>query len=336
MESTIMIKEVDINSLKPHPKNIEIYGNEDIKDLVDSIRQYGLKQPIMITDKNVIISGHRRVKACKQLGYLNILATINHYDADEDAIEDLVLINKTRDRTPEQKAREIKTLEDIEKRRAQLRIIAKQNNNSAKEIAARAEPPTLAGAGRVRDILADKVGFKSGREAERAMKAVEKIDELSKKTDKDSKEKVEILRDTLNNKSVSTAEELTKYIDDINEVEKEEIKTGKMTPYKFITEAKKKKESKEKDWGELTELKKMADEYVAYSNSGEQLPLIQSNIIIQNLKTSIASFNAAIAQILTYERELKSLTDDEKKEVKNILNNFENQYFKSKNNLIKE
>ncbi len=78
----------------------------------------------------------------------------------------------------EQKAREASTLVEIEKKKAQLRILAVQNNNSAKAIAA---TPVLAGLkekGETRDKVAQKIGFKSGHEAERAIKTVKKIDEL--------------------------------------------------------------------------------------------------------------------------------------------------------------
>jgi ParB/RepB/Spo0J family partition protein len=327
MESAIMIKEVDINSIRPHPKNIEIYGHEDVKDLTENIKKYGLLQPLIVTDKNIIISGHRRFQACKKLKYKTMPVTVKHYDSIEDEIEDLINLNNTREKTLEQKAREAAALVDVEKKKAEQRILSGKTINPTPELAGGVTK------GEVRNIIADKVGFKSGHEAERAIKTIKKIDELKVKGDK---EKAELLKNVLNTTSASTAEELSRYIDDMDEAEKEDIKTGKVTPYKYVTEAKKKRESKEKDWGELTELKKMADEYVAYSKSDIQLPLVESNIIIKGLKKAIASFNAAIAQVLSYERELNNLSNDEKTDIKNTLIDFEDQYFKNKSKIIKE
>ena len=64
--STIVRKK--ISELKPHPYNEEIYGtNESIDELVASIRKTGKVATLIITDDNVIISGHRRWKSCQRL-----------------------------------------------------------------------------------------------------------------------------------------------------------------------------------------------------------------------------------------------------------------------------
>lgn len=64
--STIVRKK--ISELNPHPYNEEIYGaNESIDELVASIRKTGKVATLTITDNDVIISGHRRWKSCKQL-----------------------------------------------------------------------------------------------------------------------------------------------------------------------------------------------------------------------------------------------------------------------------
>ena len=56
-----------VSEIKPHPKNSEIYDLSNINDLVLSIDEVGLLQPIIINRNNQILSGHRRFKAIKIL-----------------------------------------------------------------------------------------------------------------------------------------------------------------------------------------------------------------------------------------------------------------------------
>ena len=64
---------IPINLLKTCPINSEIYRDSDVGDLVNSIGEVGLLQPIVVTPENIIISGHRRFKAIQSLaGYTDI------------------------------------------------------------------------------------------------------------------------------------------------------------------------------------------------------------------------------------------------------------------------
>ena len=51
---------VKTKDLQHHPQNSDIYDLSNIEDLVNSIREVGLLQPIIINKKNQILSGHRR------------------------------------------------------------------------------------------------------------------------------------------------------------------------------------------------------------------------------------------------------------------------------------
>ena len=63
-----------INDIEPHPENTFIYGKKDnVDDLVESIKKYGMDTPIKITADGVIISGHRRWNACKILKHETVL-----------------------------------------------------------------------------------------------------------------------------------------------------------------------------------------------------------------------------------------------------------------------
>ena len=65
-----MVTEMRVEDLNPHPMNREIYtAKTDIDGLMDSIEEMGLLEPVVVTPGGTIISGHRRVLACKRLGW---------------------------------------------------------------------------------------------------------------------------------------------------------------------------------------------------------------------------------------------------------------------------
>ncbi len=105
------ILDVKISSLRPfegHPYKVQ--DNADMEELVASIRENGVLTPIIARYKDnargeyEIISGHRRVAACKKLGLTEIPARVAYMDRDE-AIIALVDSNLHRDHIlPSEKA----------------------------------------------------------------------------------------------------------------------------------------------------------------------------------------------------------------------------------------
>lgn len=88
-----------------------------------------------------------------------------------------MLDNATREKTIEQKGREAKTLLEVEKVKANERqSLLNGKNQLSAELHIAEERATEKG--RATDITAQKVGLKTGREVERAIKTVEVIDEL--------------------------------------------------------------------------------------------------------------------------------------------------------------
>jgi len=45
---------------------------QDMSDLVDSIRKIGLIHPVIVNEKNELMSGFRRLQACKEMGWESI------------------------------------------------------------------------------------------------------------------------------------------------------------------------------------------------------------------------------------------------------------------------
>lgn len=65
------VKIMAIEDLKPYEKNAKIHSyNVDL--IANSIKEFGFKQPILIDKKNVIIAGHGRLLAAKQLDLVEV------------------------------------------------------------------------------------------------------------------------------------------------------------------------------------------------------------------------------------------------------------------------
>ncbi|MFT8313213.1 MAG: ParB N-terminal domain-containing protein [Clostridium sp.] len=193
---------IDINALKTHPKNSEIYGEDDIEELAEKIKKSGYVKPLYTNSDYVVISGHRRLKACFSLGYKTVPIVIKQFKDKQEELEILLLENMYREKTTEQKVREAEIWEAIEKEKAEKRRLATQNNNTAKAV--KENFPTQVESGQTRDIVAKKVGIGSGKTLEVAKKVVTKIDEYKVKGEI---EKAENLSKVLN-KSVSGAKKI--------------------------------------------------------------------------------------------------------------------------------
>lgn len=96
------MQQININELKPHPRNNEFFDDisgEKWNELLDSIRKRlkehkrGNIEPIVITQDKVIVSGHQRVRAFKELGIPTIEAEIRIYDSDDGVLLDLLESN---------------------------------------------------------------------------------------------------------------------------------------------------------------------------------------------------------------------------------------------------
>lgn len=236
------VKRMKVIDLIPHPKNEEIYGHdEDISDLVETIRKSGQVHTLTVTPKGVILAGHRRRKACMELGIEEVNVEVVDLGSPEEEIRYLVLNNRQRDKTNEQKAKEAKALKDVESKLA-LERKSIGGKGGFKDVA---NPPHVdSKQGKARDIVAKNVGFRSGRETERAIKAIDKIEELK---EEGRTEEAELIRGALNNGRISSAEELARNIDivEIPDEDKPLIKSGKKSAYSYVEKAKAKNKPKE-------------------------------------------------------------------------------------------
>lgn len=67
----LKIEYVDINSIKPYKKNPR-KNEEAIPYVMESIKQFGFKNPVILDKGNVIICGHTRIESAKRLGITEI------------------------------------------------------------------------------------------------------------------------------------------------------------------------------------------------------------------------------------------------------------------------
>ena len=70
----------NINEIKPYTNNPRKHSDEQINKIAVSIREYGFDQPIVIDKDNIIIKGHGRYLACKNILKLNNIPVIVRED----------------------------------------------------------------------------------------------------------------------------------------------------------------------------------------------------------------------------------------------------------------
>lgn len=59
---------IDINALTPYENNARTHSPEQIEMICNSIREFGFINPVIIDENNMILVGHGRVMAAKQIG----------------------------------------------------------------------------------------------------------------------------------------------------------------------------------------------------------------------------------------------------------------------------
>lgn len=96
------MQQINISELKVHPRNNEFFDDitgDKWEELLESIRKRvkdnkrGNIEPIVITQDKVIVSGHQRVRAFKELSIPTIESEIRIYNSDDEILLDLLESN---------------------------------------------------------------------------------------------------------------------------------------------------------------------------------------------------------------------------------------------------
>lgn len=67
------IVKIKINNLKPYKNNAKKHPKEQIEQIKKSIQEFGMNDPIAVWGKdNLIVEGHGRLEALKELGYKEV------------------------------------------------------------------------------------------------------------------------------------------------------------------------------------------------------------------------------------------------------------------------
>ena len=111
---------VPITKLNPHPDNSYYFDDitgESWDNFLRSIKTSGVKVEILVTQDMTIVSGHQRIRACKELGINEVRVHVTHYDDEDSILKDMIEINVMQrgigNINPVKMGRCIKTLERI-------------------------------------------------------------------------------------------------------------------------------------------------------------------------------------------------------------------------------
>ena len=66
---------------------------EKWNEFLESVKSRGVIEPIVITPDKVIVSGHQRVRACKELGIEEAICNVRIYNNDDEVLQDLLETN---------------------------------------------------------------------------------------------------------------------------------------------------------------------------------------------------------------------------------------------------
>jgi len=97
------LKEIDPRLLKPHSLNSWLYKEREDSDFLESVRRFGILEPLVVNRDGVILSGHRRWKAALKLGFKSVPCVVEEFENEKVAIVEL---NRQRVKTPREIYRE--------------------------------------------------------------------------------------------------------------------------------------------------------------------------------------------------------------------------------------
>lgn len=91
----LKIEYLPIKALKPYEKNTRKHQKKDVDNIARSIEKFGMNDPIGIWKDNIIVEGHGRMLACKQLGMTEVPCVRLDHLTDEQRREYAIAHNAT-------------------------------------------------------------------------------------------------------------------------------------------------------------------------------------------------------------------------------------------------
>ena len=93
-QSNDVLKKLKISQIKPYSLNARDNNKFAVQAVMDSIVRYGYTNPILVDENNVIIAGHTRYLALKELGFDEVEVIVSSMN-EEQAREYRIVDNKT-------------------------------------------------------------------------------------------------------------------------------------------------------------------------------------------------------------------------------------------------
>lgn len=345
-----------LTELKPHPRNKSIYGENDTdekyKQLVELIRVHGLRNRIIVNEDGVIISGHRRFRALKELGYTETECEVRHYDNPMEELRDLVMCNVgRRQQTRVQQLREGEAIHEVEAWKARQRMESGTNQYSPTDQSSL--PLNSIEKGETRDIVAKIISWgtgakNSGKDYSLGRSALKESDRLREEGNDDL---ANIIITQINKRGAHAAYDLAFKVDinKLNDVTMAGLRSGQISgrantlPLKPEFEKKPKKEEQQKPITTFTknekstitkaDLDEVVQEYNAQSR-GEieiEIPEMQKGYVSKTIESAIREFKNKISQCMVHQREINNLDEEEKTRLNRIMTKFIEDFEKDKN-----
>lgn len=88
------IVEIDLSKIKVDDSNIKEHPEWHIKQIANSIKEFGFNDPLAIDENNILIEGHGRYEALKLLGYKTAKVIILDHLEDKKKKAYLIAHNK--------------------------------------------------------------------------------------------------------------------------------------------------------------------------------------------------------------------------------------------------
>src|SRR5262245_3525025 len=67
-----------INQVKSNPTNVHTHSKKQIRQIANSIREFGFSAPALVDEHYVLIAGHGQLEAAQSLGMTSIPAIVVH------------------------------------------------------------------------------------------------------------------------------------------------------------------------------------------------------------------------------------------------------------------
>lgn len=165
--------------------------NGSLDELAQDIQKHGLLNPITVMEQSdggyVLIAGLRRMKAMEQLNAAEIRATVmSPMEADEMLMLEIAENEQRKEFTVSEKLAFAERIRMVEVEKGKQRRMRKPVNGQMDSEVGNCPPQTdeRNKAGKVREIVARKVGFSSDRQMRRAKEVAEKRPDLMDRVDK--------------------------------------------------------------------------------------------------------------------------------------------------------